>query len=251
MCRSPRAPSRRAAAGAAGGVADALDAAAVAAAVRAGAARTPSSTSSRRFRSASTRATSSATSSSTTACAARARAILADAAAAAGAKRLVAQSIAFMYEPGPPGTVHGEDDPLMRRAAAVVRAHRERGQDARASTSRRGRHGASLRLLLRPRQRDRAATARWSRTCAGGGCPSSARGAGVWSFIHVDDAAAATVAALAPGAPPASTTSSTTSRRRSREWLPALAAGRRRPAPDARARRSSRGSRPASTASRR
>ena len=33
------------------------------------------------------------------------------AAQAAGASRFIAQSIAFAYEPGPPGTVHGEDDP--------------------------------------------------------------------------------------------------------------------------------------------
>src|SRR5690349_2368060 len=42
-----------------------------------------------------------------------ASAILADAAREAGAKRLVAQSIAFMYEPGPPGTIHTEEDPLI------------------------------------------------------------------------------------------------------------------------------------------
>ena len=47
-------------------------------------------------------------------------------------------------------------------------------------------------------------------------------GAGVWSFIHADDAAKAAVVA-AEGEPRASTTSSTTSRRPSAVWLPYLA----------------------------
>ena len=48
-------------------------------------------------------------------------------------------------------------------------------------------------------------------------------GSGVWSFVHVEDAARATVAALDARRPGAPTTSSTTSRRACREWLPALA----------------------------
>ena len=40
-------------------------------------------------------------------------AILAAAARDAGAERLIAQSIAFMYETGAPGTLHTEDDPLL------------------------------------------------------------------------------------------------------------------------------------------
>src|SRR5204863_3924749 len=54
--------------------------------------------------------------------------ILVDAARAAGATRIVAQSIAFAYAPGPPGTVHRESDPLFldapepfRRSAMAVR----------------------------------------------------------------------------------------------------------------------------------
>ena len=38
--------------------------------------------------------------------------ILVDAAVAAGAPLVIAQSIAFAYAPGPPGTVHSEGDPL-------------------------------------------------------------------------------------------------------------------------------------------
>ena len=58
--------------------------------------------------------------------------ILTTVAREAGASRLIAQSIAFMYEPGPPGTIHGEQDPLVRnpprsfaRTAAAVKALEE------------------------------------------------------------------------------------------------------------------------------
>src|SRR5206468_4400413 len=52
---------------------------------------------------------------------------LVEAAQAAGASRIVAQSIAFAYAPGPPGTVHAEHDrlfldapkPFVRSAHAV------------------------------------------------------------------------------------------------------------------------------------
>ena len=43
---------------------------------------------------------------------------LVEAAQAAGASRIVAQSIAFAYAPGPPGTVHTERDPLFLQAPA-------------------------------------------------------------------------------------------------------------------------------------
>jgi nucleoside-diphosphate-sugar epimerase len=35
------------------------------------------------------------------------------AAQACGARRLIAQSVAFAYAPGPPGTIHRESDPLI------------------------------------------------------------------------------------------------------------------------------------------
>ncbi len=72
--------------------------------------------------------------------------------------------------------------------------------------------------------------AAWPRTCAGGAFRSSAAGTGLFSFVHVDDAAGATVAAVERGAPgvynvvddePAPM----------RDWLPAYAAaiGARKP----------------------
>jgi nucleoside-diphosphate-sugar epimerase len=127
-------------------------------------------------------------------------AILVAAAQAAGASRIIAQSIAFSYAPGPPGTVHREQDPLLRGAQAP-KAYR-RSAEAVAELERTvlgaggtvlrygyfygpgsslSRHGSTGEDLARRR------------------LPIVGGGAGVWSFVHVDDAAAASVAALAAG----------------------------------------------------
>ena len=143
------------------------------------------------------------------------------AARAAGEARVVAQSIAFAYAPGPPGTVHAEDDPLIadppaqfKRSAAAI-AELERmvlGADGvvlrygyfygpRTSIS----AGGSLGVEVARRR-----------------LPIVGGGHGVWSFVHVDDAASATVAALTRARPraynvvddePAAV----------HEWIPALA----------------------------
>jgi nucleoside-diphosphate-sugar epimerase len=143
------------------------------------------------------------------------------AARAAGASRFIAQSIAFAYAVGPPGTVHGEDDPLIadppqqfeRSARAVAELERLTlaadglvlrygyfyGPGSSIST-----HGALAAEVVKRR------------------LPIVGGGGGVWSFIHVQDAAQATLAALSRGAPrtynvvddePAPV----------REWIPALA----------------------------
>jgi nucleoside-diphosphate-sugar epimerase len=124
---------------------------------------------------------------------------LVNAARAEGATRIVAQSIAFAYAPGPPGTVHGEADPLYldpprafaRSANAVADLERSvLGADGvvlrygyfygpGSSISRAGSVGEDV--------------ARRRLPIVGGG-------RGVWSFIHIDDAAQATVAALSSGA---------------------------------------------------
>lgn len=124
--------------------------------------------------------------------------ILVDAAQAAGAERILAQSIAFGYAPGPPGTVHREDDPLLLEAPAsferTARAVRELERTVLgaggvvlrygyfygpgSALSAAGSMGADVRRRRMP-------------IVGGGG--------GVWSLIHVDDAAAATVAALGRG----------------------------------------------------
>lgn len=139
----------------------------------------------------------------------------------AGASRFIAQSIAFAYAPGPAGTVHGEDDPLIadppaqfeRSSRAVAELERLTlaadglvlrygyfyGPGSSIST-----HGALAGEVARRR------------------LPIVGGGGGVWSFIHVEDAARATLAALTDGQSgaynvvddePAPT----------REWIPALA----------------------------
>ncbi len=146
--------------------------------------------------------------------------ILADAAREAGAKRLVAQSIAFMYEPGPPGMLHGEEDPLLRdpprafaRSADAVKTLERTVLGAGGTVLRYGYFygpgsavagdGSIVADLRRRRM------------------PIVGSGAGVWSFVHVDDAAAATVAALA--APPGLYNIVDDDPAPVAQWLPALA----------------------------
>jgi nucleoside-diphosphate-sugar epimerase len=147
--------------------------------------------------------------------------ILVDAAGAAGASRVIAQSIAFAYTPGPPGTVHDEEDPLFLDAPRPFR--RTAGALAVLESAVTGAGGVVLRYgyFYGP----------GSAISSGGsmGADVSRRrlpivggGTGVWSFIHVHDAATATVAALGCEGPrvfnivdddPAPVS----------EWLPALA----------------------------
>jgi nucleoside-diphosphate-sugar epimerase len=144
-----------------------------------------------------------------------------DAAQASGAGRILAQSIAFAYAPGPRGTLHGEEDPLFldpprsfRRSALALAdlEHTVLGADGvvlrygyfygpGSAVSRGGSMGQDV---LRRR------------------LPIVGRGQGVWSFIHVDDAARATTAALARGASGAYNIVDDDPAPVS-EWLPALA----------------------------
>lgn len=155
--------------------------------------------------------------------------ILVDAASAAGATRVIAQSIAFAYAPGPAGTVHEECDPLYLDAPEPFR------RSARAVASLEGTVTGAGGVVLRFGYFYGPGSA----ISRGGSIgedvarrrfPIVGRGEGVWSFIHVDDAARATVAALDRGEPgpynivdddPAPVA----------QWLPALAAqlGARRP----------------------
>jgi nucleoside-diphosphate-sugar epimerase len=122
------------------------------------------------------------------------------AARAAGAGRIIAQSIAFAYAPGAPGTLRAEQDRLLgedapadfkrtaRAIADLERATLEAGgvvlrygyfYGPGSSITRAGSLGEDV---LRQRM------------------PIVGKGTGVWSFIHIDDAARATVAALTQGA---------------------------------------------------
>lgn len=126
--------------------------------------------------------------------------ILVDAAQATGATRILAQSIAFAYAPGPAGTVHGEDDPLYLDSPEPFRRSAHALHDLESTVV--GAGGIALRygyfygpgssISVSGSMGDDVARRRM---------PIVGRGQGVWSFVHVDDAARATVAALTRGAP--------------------------------------------------
>lgn len=147
--------------------------------------------------------------------------ILVGAAQAAGATRILAQSIAFSYAPGPPGTVHRERDPLLddppksfARSARAMQELERTVLDADGVVLRYGyfygpgsamSRGGSIGADLSRRR-----------------LPIVGRGQGVWSLIHVDDAARATVAALTRGqSGPYNIVDDDPAR--VSEWLPALA----------------------------
>jgi nucleoside-diphosphate-sugar epimerase len=150
-------------------------------------------------------------------------AILVAAAQAAGATRITAQSIAFSYAPGPPGRVHREEDPLLlgvdapksyRRSARSVIDLERVVLDAAGIVLRYGYFYGPGSAISR--------TGSMGEDVARRRLPIVGRGGGVWSFVHVDDAARATVAALTAGRPgvynivdddPAPVS----------QWLPALA----------------------------
>jgi nucleoside-diphosphate-sugar epimerase len=127
---------------------------------------------------------------------------LVEAALAAGARRMVAQSIAFAYEAG--GTpVKREDDPLFHdapepfgRTVEAVRALED------TVTGTEGLEGVVLRygLFYGPGSAY-AADGHYAAEVKRRRFPVIGRGTGVFSFIHVDDAADATVRALEHGRP--------------------------------------------------
>ncbi len=149
--------------------------------------------------------------------------ILVEAALAAGAKRIVAQSIAFSYLPGPTGTVHDEADPLIgaeqtgkayARSAEAVRTLERTVIGAGGVVLRYGYFYGPGAAIAGDGSMAKAMRARR--------LPIVGGGAGVWSFVHVADAGEATLAALERGQPgaynivdddPAPV----------REWMPALA----------------------------
>ena len=148
---------------------------------------------------------------------------LLDGARAVGARRFVAQSIAFIYSLDA-APVNDEEAPTLAGASSdfgeAVEAVLER---ERTVTGAEGLEGLALRYgffygpgtwYARGTKMARYVKRRWF--------PIVGDGGGIFSFVHVDDAAAATVAAAERGAPgvynvvddkPAPT----------REWLPAFA----------------------------
>ena len=156
---------------------------------------------------------------------------LADAAAAAGARKLVAQSVAFAYDVGD-GRLRSEDAPLVRRPPGAMRAVVDALRALEQTTLEApGLGGVVLRygyfygpgtFYARDGSIAEDVVRRRMPLVGGGG--------GVFSFIHTDDAAAATVAALERGKPgvynvvddePAAV----------RDWLPVYAELLRAPRP--------------------
>jgi 2-alkyl-3-oxoalkanoate reductase len=156
--------------------------------------------------------------------------ILVDAARSAGARRMVAQSVAFIYAPA--GGVKSEDAPVLEGAPGALGEAVGAVLDLeRQVTGAEQLEGLALRygFFYGPGThyaRDGAQTREVRRQRL----PVVGSGAAVFSFVHVDDAAAATVAAVERGAPgvynvvddePAPM----------REWLPAYAEAVGAPAP--------------------
>ena len=120
---------------------------------------------------------------------------------AAGARRMISQSIAFAYAPA--DTLRGEDDPLFTDAPDPWRSSVSAVQALEEGTLRSDRvEGVVLRYgyFYGPgtSYAGDGATAMQVRKRA---FPLVAGGTAVYSFIHIDDAALATVAALDHGAP--------------------------------------------------
>ena len=110
------------------------------------------------------------------------------AARAAGVARVSRRASPSCTSPAPPGTVHGEDDPLTSDPPAQFTRSAQARRRARAHGARRRRRGAALRLLLRPGDVD-LADGSIGEEVAKRRLPIVGRATGVWSFIHVDDAA--------------------------------------------------------------
>jgi nucleoside-diphosphate-sugar epimerase len=157
--------------------------------------------------------------------------ILLEAASSAGARRIIAQSIAFSYAPGPPGRIHEEEDPLLSAADAP----RSFSRSAAALLELEGRVLGAEGIVLRYGYFYGPGSAISGQGSIGEDLrrrrmPIVGGGSGVWSLIHVDDAAAATVAALSRGASAAYNVVDDDPAPVS-QWLPALAEALGAPAP--------------------
>jgi nucleoside-diphosphate-sugar epimerase len=157
---------------------------------------------------------------------------LLEAARAAGARRFVCQSIAFAYAPGPRPEVMDEDAPLNLGAPQPFgEAMRVLAEMERAVLEADGLEGLVLRYgwFYGPGTyyAEDGSTAQEVRRRR---FPVIGSGAGLFSFVHVDDAAEATVAAVERGAPGAYNVVDDEPAPM-RDWLPAYAEaiGARRP----------------------
>lgn len=141
------------------------------------------------------------------------------AAQAAGAQRILAQSVAFVYEPDGSGRPHGEEDPLyrdvpkaFRRTFGAITELESAVDEAGGTVLRYGYfYGPGTALAT---DGSLAAQARRRQLPIVGG------GRGVWSFIQIEDAARATVAALS--GPPGVYNIVDDEPALARDWIPAF-----------------------------
>ncbi len=148
------------------------------------------------------------------------------AARAAGVQRIVAESIAFIYAPEG-DWVKDEDAPL---AIATLPFAAEPSPTSSARCWRPVGSCCATAQLYGPGTgftRDGS----WATNLRRRRLPIVGAGSGMFSFLHVDDAASATVAALEHSTAPPHTTSSTTTRRRSTSGCPCTHARWDAPAP--------------------
>ena len=157
--------------------------------------------------------------------------ILLDAATAAGARRMVVQSIAFIYRPEGGWVKTEEDPPLEGGPEGFGEAARTVVEMETAVTGSPQLDGLVLRygFFYGPGTAygEEGATTEEVRKRR---FPVIGRGDGVFSYVHVDDAAAATVAAVQRGGPGAYNVTDDEPAPM-RDWLPAFAeaVGARRP----------------------
>ncbi|HEY7121040.1 MAG TPA: NAD(P)-dependent oxidoreductase [Solirubrobacterales bacterium] len=126
---------------------------------------------------------------------------LAGAAAEAGARRLIAQSVCFFYASSGK-RAHAEDDPVMELPPDTPQAKGLLASDAleRATLDTPGLEGVVLRYgyFYGPRTHY-AADGSWGHDVRRRRFPIIGAGTGIFSFIHIDDAAAATADSLDRG----------------------------------------------------
>jgi nucleoside-diphosphate-sugar epimerase len=113
----------------------------------------------------------------------------------AGVQRIIAQSIAFAYLPGPPGTLHTETEVLYLDGPKAFRRTAQALHELECAV--RGVQGTVLRFgYFYGPGTSIAHAGTVAEDLHKRRMPIVGRGNGVWSFVHVDDAARAIVAAL-------------------------------------------------------
>lgn len=156
--------------------------------------------------------------------------LLVAAAQAVGVQRIVAQSIAFAYAPGPAGTLHTERDPLM-----LEQAPKSFKRTAQALSDLESTVLAANGIVLRYGYLYGPGTSISSdgtivEDLKRRRFPIVGGGTGVWSFIHVDAAARATVQAIEREGPGVYNVVDDDPALMS-DWMPALATAAGAPTP--------------------